>query len=139
MKNLIVLFAAITSLAISSIPAQAHHGTGISYQQDKSVTLNGSVTEWVYSYPHPQIYLDVKESGSIVHWSIELAPTPRMMQALRVGWAKSSIKAGDQITLTIRPSKVAGATAGLAYGDIIVNGKKMPLANPQQAPPPAAQ
>lgn len=115
----------------------AHHGTNISYQQDKSVTLNGTVTEWVYAYPHPQIYLDAKDSnGAVAHWSIELAPTPRMMQNLKVGWSKTSIKTGDQVTLNVRPSKVSGATVGLAFGDIVVNGKKMPLAVPQ-APVPA--
>jgi hypothetical protein len=140
LKTFIVLFTIVASMAIVAIPAGAHHGTNISYQQDKSVALNGSVTEWVYAYPHPQIYVDVKESsGSVSHWSIELAPTPRMMQNLKVGWGKASIKAGDQVALTVRPSKVAGATVGLAFGDIVVNGKKMPLANPQQAAPPAAR
>ena len=138
MKNKLAGFLVFTILCA---PVFAHHGTNISYQQDKSVTLNGAVTEWVYAYPHPQIYLDVKDAnGAVAHWSVELAPTPRMMQALKVGWAKTSIKPGDQVTINVRPSKVGGAAVGLAYGEIVVNGKKMPLANPQQTlPAPPAQ
>jgi hypothetical protein len=115
----------------------AHHGTNVSYQGDKSVTLMGTVTEWVFAYPHPQVYFDVKdEKGAVVHWAAEIAPTPLMMKALKVGWSKESIKPGDQLTITFHPSKVVGSAAGLAM-ELVVNGKKLPLANTQIAPPAA--
>ena len=56
--------------------AFAHHGTSVTYQTDKTITVKGTITEWVFSYPHPQIYFDVKgEHGEIQHWGSELGPS----------------------------------------------------------------
>ena len=35
----------------------AHHGTTATYQIDKLVTITGTVTEFDFVYPHPQLYL----------------------------------------------------------------------------------
>ncbi len=86
----------------------AHHGTQVAYQVDKTITLKGTITEWAFAYPHPQIYFDVKdESGKVQHWAAELLPTPIMMRNMKVGWSKDTMKPGDEIVLTANPSKVA--------------------------------
>ena len=36
----------------------AHHGTNASYQLDKTITVNGTVTEFDFAYPHVQLYFD---------------------------------------------------------------------------------
>ena len=118
---------ALAALAMVSGPLFAHHGTSITYQIDKTITVNGVVTEWVYSYPHPQLYFDVKdEAGNVQHWGSEFGPTPLMMKNLNIGWSKSSIKAGDTVKMTCNPHKVPGATACLVK-DLVINGKTMRL------------
>jgi hypothetical protein len=118
-KNWIVLGLA------ASLPAFAHHGTSVTYQTDKTITLTGTVTEFSFSYPHPQLYFDVKDAdGNIQHWGSEFAPTPLMMKDMHVGWSRDSIKPGDAVTITCNPHRVAGSTACLAR-EIVVNGKKM--------------
>jgi hypothetical protein len=110
---------------ISSAPAFAHHGTSVTYQTDKTITLTGTVTEFSFSYPHPQLYFDVKDAdGNIQHWGSEFAPTPLMMKNMNVGWTRDSIKPGDALTITCNPHRVAGSTACLAK-ELIVNGKKL--------------
>jgi hypothetical protein len=53
-----------------------------------------------------QVYFDVKdENGRIQHWGSEFGPTPLMMRNLKIGWARDSIKAGDQIVITCAPHK----------------------------------
>ena len=105
----------------------AHHGTSASYQADKMITLNGTVTEWAFSYPHPQIYFDVKDAnGNVQHWATEFNSTPFILKSLKVGWSKDSLKPGDQIVLGCNPPKAANALACLAK-DLTVNGKKMPF------------
>lgn len=117
--------------------AFAHHGTSVTYQTDKTITVKGTVTEWVFSYPHPQIYFDVKgEHGEIQHWGSELGPTPLMMKKMNVGWSKDSMKPGDQITLTCNPHKVTSSNVCLAK-QIVINGKELPLLNGN--PPPTAE
>jgi hypothetical protein len=130
------LSAAATLLASAQL-ASAHHGSNISYQLDKTITVTGTVTEWDMVNPHPQIYFDVKnEQGEMVSWAAELLPTPLMLKNMKAGWSRTSMKPGDQIVLTCNPSKVPGAKACLAKG-LVVNGKEWPLG--PGAGPPAAQ
>ena len=130
------LSSAATLLA-SAYLASAHHGSNISYQLDKTITVTGTVTEWDMVNPHPQIYFDVKnEQGEMVSWAAELLPTPLMLKNMKAGWSRTTMKPGDQIVLTCNPSKVPGAKARLAKG-LVVNGKEWPLG--PGAGPPAAQ
>ena len=128
MKIKLVSFVALAAaLAMVSAPLSAHHGTSITYQIDKTITVNGVVTEWVYAYPHPQLYFDVKdEAGNVQHWGSEFAPTPLMMRNLNIGWSKTSIKPGDTVKMTCNPHKVPGSTACLVK-DLVINGKSMRL------------
>ena len=99
-----------------------HHGTG-TYDSSKSVTLSGIVTEFAFTNPHAALFVDVKdESGKVVNWAIEMN-SPGVLA--RAGWSKKMFKYGDQITLTVRPSK-AGTPVGLINRQkpVIVNGKE---------------
>jgi Family of unknown function (DUF6152) len=121
---------------ISGAPLFAHHGTSVTYQTDKTITMTGTVTEFSFSYPHPQLYFDVKDAdGNVQHWGSEFAPTPLMMKNMNVGWTRDSIKAGDTVTITCNPHRVPGSTACLAK-ELIVNGKKLTV-GPARPPAPA--
>ena len=117
-RHFVVVF-----LLLLSLPMLAHHGSNISYQTDKTITLEGVVTEWEYKNPQPQIYFDVKDKdGSVVNWAAELLPTPLMLRNMNVGWSKTTIKPKDRILLVCNPSRVAGAKACLAK-ELTLNGK----------------
>src|SRR5262245_38007661 len=101
----------------------AHHGTG-TYDSTKTVTLSGTVTEFAFTNPHAALYFDVKDqSGKVVNWAIEMN-SPGVLA--RAGWSKRMFKYGDQITITVRPSK-AGTPVGLINRQkpVIVNGKEV--------------
>jgi len=107
----------------------AHHGTNASYDPNKSVTLTGTVTEWVFSNPHSQLFFDVKDSsGTVVHWGGELQSPGNLRQD---GWSKTTFKFGDQITLTVHPSR-AGTPIGVVDRSkpVVVNGKSLPAPAP---------
>ena len=109
-------------------PVLAHHGTNISYDHSKPITLNGTVTEFVWSNPHCQLYFDVKgASGKVTGWAGELN-SPSVLG--REGWTKRHFKPGDQITITVFPSK-AGTPVGVVdrTHPIIANGKEVVPAN----------
>ncbi len=112
-------------LVLMSAPVFAHHGTNISYDHDKPVTLTGTVTEFVFSNPHAQIYFEVKDArGNTVNWGGELN-SPFNLK--RDGWTKTSFKAGDHLTLTVFPSK-SGAPVGVVdrAKPVVVNGQELP-------------
>ena len=122
MKNYVwSLTIAFLMLAAS---LQAHHGTGASYDTAKSVTLTGTLTKFSWTNPHSYVELDVKGAdGQVVHWAGEMN-SPGILQT--AGWTKNTLKAGDQITLTVHPSK-AGTSVGVVYRSkpVIVNGKEL--------------
>jgi hypothetical protein len=100
----------------------AHHGTAASYDSTKSLTLTGTLTKFSWTNPHSYVEFDVKgPDGQIVHWAAE-TNSPGILQT--AGWSKNTLKAGDQVTLTVHPSK-AGTPVGVVDRSkpVIVNGK----------------
>ena len=113
LKQLAASFVLIASLVIFSGSMLAHHGN-VAYDEIHPITIAGTVTEVVWANPHVQIFLDVKDDkGKIVSWGIE-SQSPGILH--RNGWNKSSIKQGDQITITLAPSK-NGAPVGFSGGN----------------------
>lgn len=111
------------ALLLVCAPAAAHHGTG-TYDSTKSVRLSGIVTEFAFTNPHAALFFDVRDaSGKVVNWAIEMN-SPGVLR--RAGWTKATFKAGDQITITVRPAK-AGTPVGLINRSqpVIVNGKQV--------------
>lgn len=105
----------LSVLALGAALVYAHHGTGVSYDQSKVFVAKGTVTEFRYANPHPQIYFDIKDDkGNVVHWSGEIAPNAAQLQ--QDGWGKKRSEAalmpGTEVTLTIAPSR-AGTPVGV--------------------------
>lgn len=125
MKMYWINFGIVALFSICA-PLSAHHGTNASYQLEKTITVSGVVTEFAFAYPHVQLYFDVKDdSGKVEHWASELPGTPVMLKSYGVGWSKTAIKPGDQVTLTCHPAKSEGAKVCLGE-KLIVNGKELP-------------
>ena len=113
----------VAGLFMTCAAIVAHHGTG-TYDSTKSVTLSGIVTEFAFTNPHAALFVDAKdETGKVVSWAIEMN-SPGVLA--RAGWSKKMFKYGDQITLTVRPSK-AGTPVGLINRQkpVVVNGKEV--------------
>ena len=120
------VFAGVVLFLLTCALAQAHHGTNASYQLEKTITVSGTVTEFAFAYPHVQLYFDVKDdSGKVEHWAAELPGTPVMLKSYNVGWSKTAIKPGDQVTLGCHPSKSPGSKVCLGE-KLTVNGKELP-------------
>ena len=52
MKLRVPLFVvAVATLTLACVPLFAHHGTGVAYETEKTVTLKGVVTEWIWANP----------------------------------------------------------------------------------------
>lgn len=105
-----VVLAAL--LTMSGGVAIAHHGSRVSYDMTRMVTVEGTVTEFDYSNPHCYFFFDVKDDkGNVTHWAAETDP-PSMMA--HYGWNKNFLKPGDKVTVTVWPSKVGSPRGFLA-------------------------
>src|SRR6266478_5581711 len=95
--------ASITAgILLVSGPVFAHHGTGISYDLTKLVTVKGTITNFAFHNPHSQLYWDTKdENGNIVHWSAEMN-APGVLA--RVGYSRKQLfellKPGTEVTVS---------------------------------------
>ena len=104
----------------SSVPLLAHHGAA-SFDTGKTITVNGTVTEYVWTNPHVLVKVDAKDdSGAVQHWVLE-AWNP-VTQSSR-GWTKNTFKAGDVVSLDITPAK-NNQPVGEIRGKIVINGKE---------------
>jgi Family of unknown function (DUF6152) len=86
--NLSLTLVGVLALAV---PMVAHHGTGASYDLSHPVTLQGTVTEFHYANPHPQLFFDVTDDkGEVMHWGAEFYPNPA--QLIQGGWGAGGRK-----------------------------------------------
>ena|SRR5690242_776779 len=114
----VVLVVGVVTL---SVPLFAHHGTA-AFENDKKVTVKGTVTEWLWSNPHCLLQLDVKgDDGKVMHW---VGETQNPVSMTNVGWSKAAIKAGDEVTATILPVK-NGMPLGRLVSVVLPNGKTL--------------
>jgi hypothetical protein len=126
-----VLLLAIGLFTIS-FPMFGHHGTGVAYDSGKPTVVTGSVTEFKWSNPHAQLFIDAKNaSGDVEHWAVEMN-SPGVMT--RQGWTRHQFKAGDEVSVTVFPAK-SGALVGSCIGrcKVIINGND---ATPEPVPGP---
>ena len=121
----IMAVIAFTSLA----PLLAHHGTSNYEMVSQGIPLTGVVTEFVWANPHVYVLFDVTDSaGKVVHWAGEMN-SPGVLKA--AGWTKNTLKAGDEVKMTVRANK-AGTPVGLvSRANMLVNGKPL-LVGPEQ-------
>jgi len=90
----------LSCLLFSGLPAMAHHSFSM-FDETKVIVLKGEVKEFQWSNPHTWIQLNVADaSGKVVEWSIE-GGSPNLLA--RQGWKRNSIKAGDQLEVTVNP------------------------------------
>ena len=105
-------------------PPFAHHGTGVAYQEDKWVTLKGTVTEWIWSNPHCGILFDVTdEQGDVAHWAAELG-NPHQLSA--AGFSKDVLKPGDKVSITGHPSR-SGAPRIQFHHMLLTDGRTLTM------------
>jgi Family of unknown function (DUF6152) len=130
-NNLFIVMAMAAGLLVTSGPVFAHHGVANLYDMSKVTILKGTITKFVWSNPHNQIFFDVTdEKGTVVPWVVATEP-PQVM--LERGWTRKSLKPGDQVTVYVFPAK-NGAPVGNVQKIVLPDGKEM-IAG---AAPPAA-
>ncbi len=90
------LHIALIALAIATAPVFAHHGAS-AFDPSKEITIDGTVTNFVFSNPHVQVFFQtINNQGVTEAWQGEL-PAPNTL--IRAGWSKRTLKPGDPVTI----------------------------------------
>ena len=88
--------------------ALAHHSFAM-FDQENPVELEGTVQEFKFTSPHTFIILVVKQQdGGSQTWSLEGGAPSALV---RDGWSSKTLKAGDELKMTIEPLR-SGAPGG---------------------------
>lgn len=123
-------FSLVMGLLMGCGSVFAHHGTNASYDTSQTVTVKGTVVEFVMRNPHGQLWIDAKDDkGTVVRWGFELHSILLMRRA---GWTRETLKAGDEVTVTANPSR-AGTPIGVMQTVTLANGKEYFRDIPQTA------
>jgi len=86
----------------------AHHSFAM-FDQEHPMQVTGVVKDFKYTSPHSFIVLEIKDKdGTSEAWNLE-GGSPSALA--RDGWTSKSLKAGDELQLTIDPLR-SGAPGG---------------------------
>ena len=93
------------AILMGSIPAYSHHSFAAAYFEEKSITVQGEVVEFVYQNPHAWVHIMVKdETGESQQYSAEWANPNRLRQQQIT---QETIKPGDFVIITGSPGRTA--------------------------------
>jgi hypothetical protein len=84
-------------LLLTAMRISAHHAFAAEYNENKLVTVSGTVVGFKWSNPHAWLYVDGKdESGKVTSWSFEMGSPNGLVNR---GWKRDELKKGDRVTL----------------------------------------
>jgi hypothetical protein len=115
-------FRALTLLLLPTPAVHAHHNQFQGFDPDKEQVVTGTVERFAWQNPHAYIYVASGEGNEARSWRIETLSIAFMRQ---MGWGPDTIRAGDNVTVKINPSRTAGRATGWLL-DIAVTGRDIP-------------
>ena len=107
MRRTPLLMAAVlgTALAAGTV-VHAHHSYGATYDVGKEIKLEGKLVQFVYRNPHSFVTMQAPDDkGVMQRWAVEWSGTTQLGNA---GVNKETLRAGDEIVIVGRPSRVPG-------------------------------
>jgi hypothetical protein len=102
--------------------AYAHHNQFQGFDPAKEQVVTGTVERFAWQNPHAYIYVASGEGNEARSWRIETLSIAFMRQ---LGWASDTLRAGDNVTVKINPSRTEGRATGWLL-DIAVEGRDVP-------------
>ncbi len=131
------LRTAAAMLLFTAIRTSAHHSFAAEYDENKLITISGSVSKFEWINPHALLSVHGTDSeGKAGSWKFELG-SPGSLEGR--GWKKTDLKIGDRITLEGYAAKDGSNMASarmvrLADGRKLFGGSQCTPGNPLRFP-----
>ena len=94
-------------VAVSLVPAGAHHSITEVYDLSQTITIEGRVGRFLYQNPHAFVHLLVAgERGGSRIWAVEVEGPAKLREQ---GGSVKTLKPGDRITVCGNPGRDPGA------------------------------
>lgn len=115
----ILVLGLVVGLLIAAVPLFAHHANAV-FDTTKTVTVKGTVVDWLWANPHCLLRFDVTDqSGEVAHW---VGETQAPINMIGNGWRRDSFKTGDEVTVSLRPLR-NGKPGGSIQNIVLADGK----------------
>ena len=109
-KRKVPSWSLVGGLLIAAAPLFAHHGVNM-FEQDRTVSIKGTITQFDFVNPHVEIYFEAKDDkGNVAKWMVE-SGSPNLMR--RSGWNRATLKPGEEVTFVGHPGKNGAKTMRL--------------------------
>ena len=107
----VVTVGVLAAVIFDSAPVQSHH-SNVAYEVTKVITVTGVVKDFQWVNPHTWLHIVVDDpKDGKVEWAAE-GRAPGIL--LRAGWTKTSLKAGETVTVDMSPAKDGSRTSIIA-------------------------
>ena len=104
-----VLGLVMTAVSLGGGTAYAHHSLAATYL-DKEVRLEGKILDLLLRNPHSFLQIEATdENGIVQRWSLEWRSSGQLGQQ---GIRRDTLKVGDEVTITMNPSRTPGDHRG---------------------------
>jgi Family of unknown function (DUF6152) len=102
MKRIVFLVMTATVLAAGG-RAYGHHSFAATYFVDQEVTVEGTLTQFLYRNPHSFVKVESKDDqGNVVTWSVEWGGGAQLTQE---HVTRDTLKPGDHVIVTGNPGR----------------------------------
>jgi hypothetical protein len=104
--------------ALMRLPSLAHHSYA-AYDINQTLTLKGTVQSFQWSNPHSMFTLVLEADGRAepIKWNI-ITNSPAILK--RFGWTRTSLKAGDRVSVVCNPV-TDGSHAGRLHTVVLLD------------------
>ena len=124
-KTIVASGALLAGAILLGGSASAHHSFAM-FDQNKQVSIAGTVKTFQWTNPHAFIELEAPD-GKV--WSVELNSPNNLV---RQGWKRTALKPGDKVTVVLNPLR-SGQAGGL-FDAVTLPGGQV-LGNPKATGP----
>lgn len=100
-RYLVVLLVAAATLV--GARAYAHHSFAATYLEDRTVTIQGELQQFLFRNPHSWVHVNVKEKdGTVVRYAVEWGGAGQLGSQ---GIGRDTLKIGDQVIIMGNPAR----------------------------------
>jgi hypothetical protein len=117
----------LAGLSVTVLPVGAHHSFSV-FNISETKTVTGTVKEIEWTNPHIWLWVNVpNDKGGVDVYAFE-GMSPNFLE--RRGWTRTTLKAGDKITVDYNPLR-DGKNGGMFRTGRMENGKTLTMGGSQ--------
>ena len=110
------------ALLAAAARGSAHHAFAAEYDENRRVTVSGTVTRFNWINPHAWLYVEGRdEGGRVSSWSFEMGSPGGLTHR---GWTRTTLKRGDSVTVEAYGAKDGSRRANVRTV-LLPNGGKL--------------